>query len=66
MNDQSSQHDSLEPEQELEGADSTNRSKRDVSRELTEETDDSHKDPPHVPLNFEKGPWLNPANQAYE
>ena len=52
-------------EQEPEEPDSTNSSEREVSRELTEETDDTHEEPPHAPLDFERGPWLDPANQAY-
>ena len=66
MNDHSSsQHDSPKPEQELEEPDSADRSEREVSREITEETDNSQQDPPHAPLNFKRGPWLDPANQAY-
>ena len=61
----SSQHNSSKPEQELEEPNSTNRSEREVSRELTKESNDTHEEPPHAPLDFEKGPWLNSANQAY-
>ena len=59
----SSQQKPSKPEQEPEELDSTDRSEREVSRELTEESDDTHD--PHAPLDFERGPWLNPANQAY-
>ena len=38
---------------------------KEKSVENSEETDNSHEDPPHAPLDFERGPWLDPANQAY-
>ena len=66
MNDHSSsQHNSSEPEQEPKEPDSTNRSEREVSRELTEETDNSYEEPPHAPLNFERGPWLTLCTSIY-
>ena len=61
----SSQQNPSEPEQEPKELDSTDSSEREVSRELTEESDDTHEEPPHAPLNFERGPWLDPANQVY-
>ena len=64
----SSQQNSSEPKQEPKEPkepDSTDRSEREVSRELTEESNDTYEEPPHAPLDFERGPWLNPANQAY-
>ena len=61
----SSQDDSPNPEQELEEPNPTDWSEREVSREITKETDNSYEDPLHVPLNFERGPWLDPVNQAY-